>query len=140
MYEKIGYCAALFTMSYLAGEDIKRRELSLCILVISGCVAILYLAAGGFLTIEQIAVSIFPGVMLLVVSFFSGETIGYGDGVATLVLGLWTGSVFCMQAVGLGFALTGLYAIFVLGVKKKQKQIPFVPFLLLAMEVLFIYV
>lgn len=140
MYEKTGYCAALFTIAYLTGQDIKRKEISLCALVVSGCVAVLYLAAGELLTIEQIAVSTLPGAVFLVMAFFSGENIGYGDGVAALVLGLWTGGIFCMLTLGIGIFLVGVYAIFVLILKRGQKQIPFMPFLLFAMEVLFVYV
>lgn len=140
MYEKAGYGAALFTIAYLTGQDIKKKEISLCTLIISGCVAVLYLAAGELLTLEQIVASILPGVVLLVMAFFSRENIGYGDGVAVLVLGLWTGGIFCMLTVGIGIFLAGFYAIFVLIFKKSQKQIPFVPFLLFSMEVLFIYV
>jgi len=139
-HEKIGFGAALILMAYLAREDIYKKRIPLFAIVISGCSALLFMAAGESLSFMQITVRIFPGVVLLLAAFVTKEAIGYGDGVAVLVLGLWTSIIFCLSAVGIGLFLAGICGVVLLIRGKKKVQIPFIPFLLAAMEVLLIYV
>ena len=138
MYKQIGYCGALLFTACLAGQDIRRQKISVTVLLLSAALSLLYLAAGRELTRERIAGGLIPGMLLMALSFLTGENIGYGDGAAVLALGLWTGGAFCMGAAALGIILTGLSAVYLL-VRRAGKTIPFLPFLLAAMEVMFFY-
>lgn len=137
---KIGFAAALIFIAYLASQDIREKRISLFEIILSGSIAILYLAAGERLDFVQLCLRILPGVLLLFVALLSEEKVGYGDGAAVLVLGLWTSTMFCLLSVGIGLLLTGVCGVILLLMGKKKQQIPFMPFLLTAMEVMLVYV
>ena len=140
IHEKIGFGVALIIIAYLAKQDIYERKISLFTIIISGCIALLYLAAGERLDIVSLSLRILPGGFLLFASLLSDEKVGYGDGASVLMLGLWTSTVFCMLATTIGMLLAGVYGLILLCTGKKEREIPFLPFLLIAMEVLLIYV
>ena len=139
MYEQIGFSVALLMIAYLAMQDIKQNEISLFVLILSGCVALLFLAAEERLIINEVTEKMLPGMLMLALSLLSKESIGYGDGATVLVLGLWTSMRYCSMATMIAIMMAGGYGIFLLINKKKEKRIPFIPFLLAAMEVLFLY-
>lgn len=138
MYEQLRYMMALFMLAYLAMQDIKRKEVSLLVLVISGCAALLFLAVGGYLTIIGIAGRILPGILMMTLSLTLKESIGYGDGATILVLGLWTSMNCSIRVTMVAIMLTGVYGMFLWIGKRRKQRIPFVPFLLVAMEVFLI--
>lgn len=140
VHEKIGFGAALVFVAYLTKQDIHEKRISLFAIILSGSIALLYLAAGECLEPGQVCFRILPGVLLILVALLSGEKIGYGDGISVLVLGLWTSAVFCLLSVTIGLFLAGIYGVILLCTGKKEREIPFLPFLLAAMEVLLIEV
>ncbi len=138
MYNKIAYSAVLVTIGFLSWEDIKKKEISLFVLIVSGSIALLCLIAENGIEIVHIVGCMLPGMLLLALSLISQEKIGYGDGATVLVLGFWTDMDFCVATLAIAFLLTGCYAIFLLLKRRKDEKIPFIPFLLAAMEVLFL--
>lgn len=138
MYKEIGYSCALLATGYMSGKDMKERQIPVVTLLVCGVAAALYLAVGGKGSMEYIAQSIAPGMLLLLLSLCTKESIGYGDGLVVLLLGLWCGGFFTVVVVGIAFFLTGFYALFLL-LKGSRQTIPFLPFLLIAMEVVFWY-
>lgn len=140
MHEKMGFVAALLFVACLARQDIREQKVSLLIIIISGSTALLYLAAGEQLNLVQVVLRSMSGVLLLLAALLSGERIGYGDGATVLVLGFWTNAVFCLLTVSIALMLAGICGVVLFVMGKKKMQIPFLPFLLAAMEVLFIYV
>lgn len=140
IHEKIGFGAALILTALLAGQDIREKRVSLFVIVLSGSIALLYLAAGERLEFVSLCFRILPGAFLLFTALLSEEKIGYGDGAAVLVLGLWTSGIFCLLTVSIGLLLAGIYGTLLLLSGKKNCRIPFMPFLLTAMEVMLIYV
>ena len=80
-----------------------------------------------------------PGGILLLLSLITKESIGYGDGMTVIVLGLWTGGWFAFHVFCIGILLAGICAVFYL-IKGKKDTIPLIPFLLIGMEVALIYV
>lgn len=140
IHEKIGFGAALILIAWLTAQDIHEKRISLFAIVISGSIALLYLASGERLEIVSLCFRILPGILLLFAALLSEEKVGYGDGASVLVLGLWTNASFCLLSTGIGLFLAGGYGVFLLLAGKKNQQIPFMPFLLAGMEVMFIYV
>ena len=57
---------------------------------------------------------------------------------AAAVLGLWTGGWFTLKTVCTAVMLSGVWGLACL-IKKKTEPIPFIPFLLLGMEVVLAY-
>lgn len=134
----------LLTLGYLSGKDIKLKKISVVPLSVSGILAVIYVLAGKSMNMSismsrmYFIACLLPGMLFLLLSWMTGEKVGYGDGVVLLVMGLWTNGFFCMIVTCLAVFLSGLYAVYLL-LKRKKELIPFVPFLLAAMEVILLY-
>lgn len=136
MAEKVGKGVALILVAYLTKQDVESRLLSASVLVLSGILGIIYLILIRGQEFVLIGESILPGLILCIVSLLSKEALGYGDGITVMVIGLWCGSIFVMQMLLTGFVLSGLYAA-IMCLRGCRENIPFLPFLLTAMEVSF---
>lgn len=132
------YCAGLVLLAMLAAEDIRERKISVNKLLIFALLAVCYRIFMKELWWQEILGAVSPGIMLLLLSWSTNESIGYGDGMTVVVLGLWMGGWFTLQILGIGILLTGIYAVWRV-IRKKRGVIPFVPFLLAGMEVALIY-
>lgn len=136
MYQLAGYCAALLLVGYLAVHDMKEKCIPAVAVLISGVLSVLYVINGENADGCSLMYCMMPGMVLLLLSVLTKESIGYGDGAAVLVLGFWTGGGFCAAAVSLGICMTGFYSAFML-LRGRKEPVPFMPFLLAAMEVMF---
>lgn len=139
MYEKIGIGFALIFLAGLAGNDIKKCQISVMKLLLFGIGAVLYLLYDPDFSVRVCLIDMLPGMFLLLLAVLSKECIGYGDGFAVIIFGLWTNILFCMTVVCLGLCMAGIFAAYML-LQKRKKPIPFVPFILAAMEVILVYV
>lgn len=139
MYEKTGYCGALLFLGCLAIYDIKWKKIPAIVVGASGVLSLIYFAVGKHPDLYSAVICMLPGMVLLLLSLLTGEKIGYGDGAAVLALGFWTGGLFCMVAVCIGIMLSGIYSLCRI-IRKNKEPIPFIPFLLAALEVMFLYV
>lgn len=84
-----------------------------------------------------VVLSLIPGLGFFLLSFFSGEKVGYGDGWALLMIGLFLGAYRCFLILFVGLLAESAVAVVLLMLRKIQRdrEIPFVPFLLLGMGV-----
>lgn len=84
------------------------------------------------------AVSLVPGVVFFLLSFLTGEKVGYGDGWVLLMIGLFLGVYRCFLILFVGLLAESAVAMVLLAFKKirRDKEIPFSPFLLLGMGVM----
>lgn len=138
MYEQLGYCAALFFLGYLSRQDIKTKFVSVKVIWIFGAVAFLYLCWGQGTDVGVWIIRIIPGTVLWLLAWVTKESIGYGDGAAVMVLGLWCGTLFCILILCLGIFLSGVYALCRMAAGRFS-PVPFIPFLLISMEVILFY-
>lgn len=133
--EIIGYCGGMFLLASLVKEDVEERKVSVRKILVFAVFAGIYVILVEQLAWQDIGRRLWPGMSLLLLAFCTKESIGYGDGAAVLVLGLWTGAWFVLKTVVAAFILAGFYGgicIF----RRKTEPMPFVPFLLLGMEVI----
>lgn len=133
------YCVSLLLLALLAAEDIREKKISAGIIMVFALGAVLYQMVLGCFFWREAVISLLPGCMLILVSFLTKESIGYGDGALVMTLGLWTGGRFALGVMLIGIMLSGVYGLCCL-LKRRRDPIPFVPFLLLGMEVMLIYV
>lgn len=115
--------------------DMKDQKIPLCFLII-------FLGIGSYCNLflrYQSFVSIFGGFIIgslfLAFGWLTQEKIGYGDGIALIVLGIFGGGKNLLAVLFLAFFLSGIYGIWLL-VRAKvpgTKEIPFFPFLFLGM-------
>lgn len=132
------YCISLMFLAGLSVGDIKERKISIHYVLIFALSAVFFQLLTGEFFWKNILWGIFPGSMLLLLGFLTKEAIGYGDGMCVLALGLWTGGWFTLIAVCIGTMLAGIWGIICI-FRRKRESIPFVPFLLLGMEVVLAY-
>jgi len=132
------YCVSLLFLAILAAEDIREKRVSVYKLSLFAGLAVLYLVLSKQFDRRAIAGRLLPGGFLLLLGFFTRESIGYGDGAAVAILGLWTDGWFAMMVTGAAIMLAGVYGAISL-LRKKKELIPFLPFLLLGMEVVLFY-
>lgn len=138
MYEQLGYCAALIFLGYLSVQDIRTKLVSANVIWMFGAVAFLYLFWGQDGDICTWIMRMIPGAGLLLLAFGTKESIGYGDGATVMVLGMWCGTFFCILILCLGIFLSGIYALFRMA-SGRFSPVPFLPFLLISMEVILFY-
>lgn len=92
---------------------------------------------GGNGTWLAVVSSVMPGVMFWMLSFITGERVGYGDGWMLIMVGLFMGlwKSFLILMVGLILSSLVVLILLVLGKASRNDQLPFAPFLLLGMGV-----
>lgn len=81
--------------------------------------------------------AVLPGAAFWLLSFITDEKVGYGDGWALIMIGLFVGFQDCFLILLTGLVTESAAALALLAVKRitKDREIPFAPFLLLGMGV-----
>ncbi|MDE7133320.1 MAG: hypothetical protein K2O65_16275 [Lachnospiraceae bacterium] len=81
--------------------------------------------------------SVLPGTAFWLLSYITGERVGYGDGWVLIMIGLFTGLRNCFLILLAGLVTESIAALIllVIGRATKDREIPFAPFLLLGMGV-----
>lgn len=94
--------------------------------------------AMGKTNLMTMAFSLMPGSGFFLLSFLTKEKVGYGDGWALLMIGLFLGlyQCFLILLAGLMAQSAAAVVLLVLGKANRNREIPFVPFLLLGMGVM----
>ncbi len=112
--------------------DIRYKKIPTIVSVIAGGIGLGFSLWQGR-NIWDLCLALIPGVGGLIWAYGSRETIGFGDGILVCALGflypisrLW---IMCMIAFCFG-GIAGLFLLMILQ-KKKNYEIPFVPFLFL---------
>ena len=132
--EYAGECLALLFLAWFSAEDIRNRKLSLAELMGSLLPGMIYLTVIGGWSDGKLLYRMLPGLFLFMLAYLTSEQVGYGDGLAVLILGCFLGAGKCAAVCGIAFVLSGLFATGKICLKKKE-PIPFLPFLLGALEV-----
>ena len=80
------------------------------------------------------------GGCLLFLGLCTKESIGYGDGLAAMAVGMWIGWKGCIIAMISGFLLSSICALALLICKKVRgkSRIPFLPFLAVGLGVFYV--
>lgn len=78
-------------------------------------------------------ISFIPGIILLLLSFFTRENIGYGDSIlltlCSICVGIWNGLFIIMCS----FIYSAIFSLFLLiKGKARNETIPFIPFIFLS--------
>lgn len=92
----------------------------------------------GEVSLPSVALSLVPGAAFFLLGFVTGEKVGYGDGWVLLMIGLFLDLPRCFCILLTGLLMESLAALILLAFRKvrRDKEIPFCPFLLLGMGVL----
>ena len=138
MAQKTAYGIALLFLAILTPEDIRERRISVSRLLLFAIFGFAFrLAVSSFSGCEMIGCLITGGVLILL-AVLTKEQIGFGDGIAVAVLGLWTGGWFTFITVCIALLLSGICGCLFWALHKRE-TVPFMPFLLIGMEVSLLY-
>lgn len=124
----------LFMLIACSKEDILHRRIRVRWLI--------YFAIAGFLcqllikkqSLPVLLPGMVPGFLILIFSVVSQGSIGMGDGMLLMAIGIYLGVVPTVWIIVYAVFLSAFCALFVHFVKKKDKdyEMPFVPFVLVA--------
>lgn len=132
-------CMGLLFLAGLWTEDIREKKIAVYKVYFFAFGAICYRLGAGSCSLWELAGCLLPGGILFVIAWVTGESIGYGDSMSVITLGLWTGGWYTGMAVCIGVLMSGVWGLVCL-CRKKKDPMPFIPFLLLGMEAVLIYV
>ncbi len=120
--------------------DIRKKEIPVFLIGLFGCISILTIGIIGEKTWADIACSLVPGSILLLLSLCTRESIGYGDGMVALVLGILMGYGECIAIIIIGLMGSAVCALILLacGKVKGKSRLPFLPFLAVGLGVFYI--
>lgn len=92
----------------------------------------------GEISLPAIALSLTPGAVFFLLAFITREKVGYGDGWVLLMIGLFLDFAHCFLILMTGLLIESAVALILLVFRKirRDKEIPFCPFLLLGMGVM----
>lgn len=138
--EMFFYITQLFLLLLSAFSDIRKKEISLWIVI---CMALLSLSDGaialfnGKRTIEDLIVCIVPGVIMMLLALLSRQSIGYGDGLIILAIGMTFGISKLAAGIAIALFTSGIMSIFLIAIRKAKRNdtFPFVPFIFAGMVV-----
>lgn len=136
--KQIAYCGALIFLAVLSADDIREQKISVKKAGTGAAAALICRLIMGQFSCIGIAIACIPGLFLLLLSILTNESIGKGDGIVVMVLGLWADVWWTFWVTCLAICLAGLFALICL-ILKRREPISFVPFLLLGMEVILLY-
>lgn len=130
----------LVFMAICAVIDIRKKEIPIVIIALFGGCAFLYIIIWERKGWDDIFYSFIPGLSLLLIGLCTRESIGYGDGLAAMMIGILIGWEGCVAAVTGGFLLSAVFALVLLVCKKVKgkSRIPFLPFLAAGLGVFYI--
>jgi leader peptidase (prepilin peptidase)/N-methyltransferase len=114
--------------------DIKEQELPVKFLLFFGCLAFLLRLCSPYYSLARGLLGGCAGCIFLVIGYLTKESIGYGDGIGLIILGIFEGWRGMIPLVIIAFLLSAIYGAWnVWGNGKSVKdEIPFYPFLLAA--------
>lgn len=93
--------------------------------------------AMGETSLVAVVLSLLPGAGFFLLGFLTREKVGYGDGWTLLMIGLFVGAYRCFLILLVGLMAESAVAIVLMAIGKikRDREIPFLPFLLLGMGV-----
>lgn len=120
----VGVCLLILSIQDLIFHEV--NILIICIGLIMGVMAEII----GDKGIWKMIFGLMPGIAILIAGYLSKEAIGYGDGLATMVIGCLIGLWDTMAIVLYAFILSALVSLILIVFCKRKKKIAFIPFLL----------
>lgn len=134
MEEKVLSAALLVFMAAAAYQDWKEKQINAAILLVAAFCGMVLQAGLQKESIRSILAGVSVGLVLLLLAWITGGSIGAGDGMMFMVCGVYLGFRENMNLLMTALIMAGITALFMIVVKKKGRnyRLPFVPFVLAA--------
>jgi len=110
--------------------DMKYKKIPVAGLVVFGVVVLIYCLCIGTGLYSMLS-GLVPGAVVLLVSLCTKESIGTGDGLMLLVLGMFCGFRTILSVLGTALVFTAFTAMLLLIFRRagRKTELPFLPFL-----------
>ena len=115
-------------LSVLAVIDLKYKKLPLPLLAAGIGTGAVLAGVLEIMTPAQAAVGLIPGGVMVLISRFTGEKIGYGDGMTYLMCGMFAGWYRTLWLIALSLLMASAAAGICVLRGQKNAKIPLVPF------------
>lgn len=123
--------AALLLLGANGIRDIERKEIFLELTLLAVLPGLIYCLRFREEAFREVLPAFLPGIALLLFAAVSSQSIGCGDGILTLVLGLYVSARTLVLSLMLGFFGAAVWAgILLLKKRRGSGSLPFVPLLL----------
>lgn len=111
--------------------DFVKKKLSLLFLILGAPVAVICIILNESTDIRSGLLGAASGLVILLVSFLSGERIGRADGIIFCITGLALGAVLNIALIAFSFFLGALFALGWLIIRRvdRNARFPFIPFI-----------
>lgn len=121
----------------LTAEDIRTRKVPEELLMMMGILAAGYQFWTKEVTWNLMIGGLLIGLIFLVISYVTRESLGYGDSILICILGLFVGATELIEILMIAWLGTAVVSMVLLTRKKfgKKLAVPFVPFLALGYSV-----
>lgn len=115
-------------------SDLKERKICILPAIAIGIITMIIRSISGTGDVLFGCAGILPGLLVLLISRFTKESIGMGDGVILMCYGLCAGFIGSLGVWILALFFSSLFSIVCLIFRKLQRksEIPFTPFMFLA--------
>lgn len=130
----LAHVSVLTVLSICSYEDIKHRKVHTGLLLLFTIEGILFWVFAEKRQVVGLVQAALPGLFVLLFSFLTKESIGEGDGMLLLGIGLLLGGACAFRIFLYALFFSACYAVFLLIIRKKNRkyEIAFVPFMFLA--------
>lgn len=130
----IGKMLLLGVLAITAYRDWKEKVIYLYVPMLAGVAGLILHLFYQEHTIMDVFCGTGIGAVVILIAMISGESIGIGDGVMLMVSGIFLGFWGNLALFFTALLLVGLAALFLVVIKRKEKnyRVPFLPFLLVA--------
>lgn len=131
MVQKLMVLVALVICSY---EDLKNKSIHTSWLLILAAAGILWRLFAGQWQLAGILSAMVPGFFVWLLSIITKGSIGEGDGMMLMIIGIILGGSCAFRIFLYALFLSGGYALFLFVIRKKSRkhEMAFVPFMLVA--------
>lgn len=118
----------LGSLVVLSCVDLRERKIPLIPTLILGVGFLMYRLWNG-VPLAEVAAGVIPGGILLLVSLVTEESIGYGDGLVLLILGVLCGVMEAVAVLGMALLLAAVLSIVLLVLRRvgRKTKLPFLP-------------
>lgn len=113
--------------------DIRKREIFPFLTLVGILSGVLFRLAGTHTSCSNLLFALFPGCVVLAGAILSGGQIGKGDALVIFMVGAWTDMWTAWQTLLFGSLFTAAFAMILWIIRRRNEEIPFVPFLFAAM-------
>ena len=120
--------------------DIRKKEIPISVIVLFGGISLFYIGIQGRRGWYDLIYSLIPGIFFLLLGYCTRQSVGYGDGLVLLIIGLCIGYRGCMAVVMTALLISAVCAAILLACckVKGKSRMPFVPFLAVGLGVFYI--